>query len=111
LIGVFGVLSYMVGQQTPELGIRMALGATAAQVQWALFRQGLLPIGVGVAVGIAGALLLARFMQTLLFNVSATDALTFAAVVLLLAATGAAAAYLPTRRATRLDPVQALRAD
>jgi putative ABC transport system permease protein len=111
LIGVFGVLSYMVGQRTTELGIRMALGATASQVQWALFRQGLLPVAVGVAIGLTGAVVLARFMQTLLYSVSATDLTTFGAVVALLAATGAAAAYLPTRRATRLEPMQALRAE
>jgi putative ABC transport system permease protein len=111
IVGVFGVLSYMVGQQTTELGIRMALGATAAQVQWVLLRQGLLPVAVGVGVGIAGALLLSRFMQTLLFRVAAADAMTFAAAAALLAVTGMLAAYLPTRRATRLDPVQALRAE
>jgi putative ABC transport system permease protein len=111
VIGVFGVLSYMVGQQTSELGIRMALGATAGQVQWALFRQGLVPVATGVGVGLTAAVLLARYLRTLLFGVTATDAPTFAAVVALLAATGALAAYLPTRRATRLDPVRALRAE
>jgi putative ABC transport system permease protein len=111
IVGVFGVLSYAVGQQTTELGIRMALGATASQVQWALVKQGLVPVAIGVGLGISASLLLARFMQTLLFGVTATDTVTFAAVILLLIATGTAAAYLPTRRATRLDPVQALRAE
>ena len=111
IVGVFGVLSYTVGQQTTELGIRMALGATASQVQWALVKQGLVPVAVGLGLGISAALLLARFMQTLLFGVTATDTATFAAVIALLIATGTAAAYLPTRRATRLDPVQALRAE
>jgi len=101
----------MVGQQTTELGIRMALGATAVQVQWALFRQGLSPVAIGVGIGVTFALILARFMQNLLYSVSATDLTTFIAVVSVLAATGAVAAYLPTRRATRLDPMQALRAD
>jgi putative ABC transport system permease protein len=111
MVGVFGVLSYTVGQQTSELGIRMALGATASQVQWMLLKQGLLPVAVGVGLGIAAALLVARFMETLLFDVAATDGMTFALVAALLFATGTAAAYLPTRRATRLDPVQALRAE
>jgi putative ABC transport system permease protein len=111
IVGVFGVISYMVGQQTTELGIRMALGATAEQVQWMLLKQGLRPVAIGVCAGIIGALVLARFMQTLLFRVAATDITTFAGVVALVAATGVVAAYLPTRRATRLDPVQALRAE
>ena len=111
LVGVFGVLSYTVSQRTTELGIRMALGASAQQVTWNVLGQGLMPVGIGVAIGVAGALLLTRFMQSLLFGVTPTDPVTFAAVALLLGTTAAAAAYVPARRATRVDPVKALRAD
>ena len=109
IIGVFGVLSYTVNQQTTEIGIRMALGASGRNVVLLVLGQGLAPVMVGLAVGTAGALALTRFMETLLFGVAPTDALTFTAVVALLAATAAAAAYVPTRRATRVDPVRALR--
>jgi putative ABC transport system permease protein len=111
LVGVFGVLSYTVSQRTTELGIRMALGASAQQVTWNVLGQGLMPVGVGVAIGVAGALFLTRFMQSLLFGVTPTDPVTFAAVALLLGTTAAAAAYVPARRATHVDPVKALRAD
>jgi putative ABC transport system permease protein len=109
LVGVFGVLSYTVSQRTAELGIRMALGASAQQVTWSVLGQGLMPVGVGVVIGVGGALLLTRFMQSLLFGITPTDPLTFAAVALLLGGSAAAAAYVPARRATRLDPVKALR--
>jgi putative ABC transport system permease protein len=109
VIGVFGVLSYTVNQQTTELGIRMALGASARSVKLLVLGQGLMPVAAGVTVGIAGALALTRFMESLLFGVTATDPMTFGAVSLLLVAIAAAASYIPARRATRVDPVRVLR--
>jgi putative ABC transport system permease protein len=109
VIGVFGVLSYSVTQRTTELGIRMALGASTRSVKLLVLAQGLRPVAAGVAVGIAGGLALTRFMDTLLFGVGPTDPLTFVAVATLLAATAAIASYIPARRATRVDPVTALR--
>ena len=109
LIGVFGVLSYTVSQQTTEFGIRMALGANASTVQRHVLRRGMRPVLAGVLVGLAGAVSLAQFMRTLLFGVTPSDPATLLAVVALLVATAAVAAYLPARRATRVDPVQALR--
>jgi len=109
VMGVFGVLSYTVNQQTTEIGIRMALGASRRNVTMLVLGQGLAPVIVGLAAGAAGAVALTRFMETLLFGVTPTDSLTFGSVVTLLAATAAAAAYIPTRRATNVDPVRALR--
>ena len=109
VIGVFGVLSYSVTQRTTELGIRMALGASARSVKLLVLGQGMRPVAAGVAVGVAGALALTRFMATLLFGVTPTDPVTFATVAMLLAATAATASYIPARRATRVDPVTVLR--
>jgi putative ABC transport system permease protein len=109
VIGVFGVLSYSVTQRTTELGIRMALGASARSVKLLVLGQGMFPVAAGVAVGIGGAFGLTRFMATLLFGVTPTDPVTFAAVGTLLAATAAMASYIPARRATRVDPVTVLR--
>jgi putative ABC transport system permease protein len=109
VIGVFGVLSYTVAQQTPEFGIRLALGASANEVLWLVLARGLVPVAIGVGLGVAGAVGLSGFLRGLLFGVTATDPLTLGAVSLLLLATAAAAAYLPARRATRVDPVQVLR--
>jgi len=109
VIGVFGVLSYTVAQQASEFGIRMALGATADRVLWLVLARGLAPVAVGVALGMAGAIGLARVLRGLLFGVTPTDPATLASVTLILLATAATAAYLPARRATRIDPVQVLR--
>jgi putative ABC transport system permease protein len=109
LVGVFGVLSYTVSQRTVEFGIRMALGASPGDVRRHVLGRGLRPVFIGIGVGLAGALLLARFMTTLLFGVTATDPLTLAVVAALVAATAFVASYLPARRATRVDPVQVLR--
>ena len=109
VIGVFGVLSYTVNQQTTELGIRMALGASTRSVKLLVLTQGMLPVAAGVAIGVVGALGLTRFMDTLLFGVTPTDALTFALVSLLLVSVAALASYIPARRATRVDPVRVLR--
>jgi ABC-type antimicrobial peptide transport system permease subunit len=109
IVGVFGVLSYTVNQQTTELGIRMALGASARSVKLLVLGQGLAPVLAGIVFGIAGALLLTRFIESLLFGVTATDPVTFAVVSALLAGIAATASYIPARRATRVDPVRVLR--
>jgi putative ABC transport system permease protein len=109
IVGVFGVLSYTVNQQTAELGIRMALGASARQVKFLVLGQGLAPVLGGIALGVAGALALTRFMESLLFGVEATDPATFMSVSALLALIAAAATYIPARRATRVDPARVLR--
>jgi putative ABC transport system permease protein len=109
-VGLYGVLSYGITQRTHEIGIRMALGARAAHVRRMVVREALLMVVLGIIVGGAGVLALSRVMTSLLFETSATDPVTFAGVVLVLGAVGAVAAYLPARRATRVDPLIALRA-
>ncbi len=110
-IGIFGVMAYMVAQRTREIGIRIALGAEPARVQQLVVGRALrLAIG-GVVIGGVGALALTRVLESLLFGVSATDPVTFAAVALLLTAVALLASYLPARRATRVDPMIALRAE
>jgi putative ABC transport system permease protein len=108
-IGLYGVLAYAVAQRTHEIGIRMAMGARAADVIGMVLRQGLLSVMVGVLIGIAGSLALLRAMKSLLFGVKAHDPLTFAAVTALLIAVTLMASYLPARRAAKVDPTVALR--
>ena len=108
-VGIYGVISYLVGQRTHEIGIRVALGAERRDVMRLVLGQGARMALVGVAVGLAGALGLTRLMASQLFGVSPHDPLTFAAVALLLVAIALAACYFPARRATRVDPLIALR--
>ena len=110
-IGLYGVLSYTIAQRTHEIGIRMALGAQTRNVIRLVVRETAVLLVIGIAVGAAGALALSKVIATLLYEVSPTDPATFAAVVVLLAAVGAMAAYLPARRATRVDPLLALRSE
>jgi putative ABC transport system permease protein len=107
--GVFGVVAYSVSRRTREIGVRIALGAASSDVLGMILGQGLRTILVGVAIGIAGSLALTRAVESLLFGVTATDPLTFAAVTLLLVAAALVACYLPARRATKVDPMVALR--
>ena len=109
VVGIYGVLSYTVGQRTTELGVRMALGARAASLLGLVLRQGAWLVGAGLAVGVAAALLLTRFLASLLFGIPAVDPLTYVMVPLLLVAIGLAACTLPAVRATRISPVAALR--
>jgi putative ABC transport system permease protein len=108
-IGIFGVMNYSVTVRMHEIGIRVALGAKPAKVLMLILTQGLRLTVVGIGVGLIGALALTRLMSGLLFGVEATDPLTFAAIIGLLIVVAGIACYLPARRATRVDPVIALR--
>jgi predicted permease len=110
-IGIFGVMHYSVAYRTHEIGVRMALGARAMDVFGMVIRQGLLLAGIGVALGILGALWLTQALSGMLYGVTARDPVTFAAVALVLLATALAACYIPARRATRVDPMVALRCE
>jgi predicted permease len=110
-LGIYGVISYSVGQRAQEIGIRMALGASAGQLQRKIVLQTLGLAGIGMAIGGTGAWLLARAMSTLLYGVKATDPATFVGMAAVLTIVAAVAGYLPARRASRMDPMLALRAD
>lgn len=111
IIGLYGTTAYGVSQRTRELGIRLALGASARAVAWGVLRSALAVVLGGVAVGLAGAVILTRLLSTLLFDVSATDPLVLASMTVALLLVGAAASYLPARSATRVDPMVALRSE
>jgi putative ABC transport system permease protein len=108
-VGVFGVMAYSVSVRTREIGVRVALGAGHRDVLTMVLGQGLRTILIGIAIGLAGSLALTRALRSLLFGVTTTDPLTFVAVILLLVTTALLACYIPARRATKVDPMVALR--
>jgi predicted permease len=107
--GLYGVMAYIVAQRTREIGVRMALGASPHAVLLMMLREGGAMTAAGIAIGLGGALMLSRFLATLLFAVSATDPVVYAAVVALLGVVALAAVAVPSSRATRVDPLVALR--
>jgi ABC-type antimicrobial peptide transport system permease subunit len=108
-LGIYGVISYSVVQQTQEIGIRMALGATAGRVQAGILSQTLRLTVMGVAMGTVASLAVARLIASLLFDTAPTDPATFTAMMILLGSAALLAGFLPAQRASRLDPVNALR--
>jgi ABC-type antimicrobial peptide transport system permease subunit len=110
-VGVYGLLSYLVAQRTREMGIRMALGARSSTVVRLVVARGLAMALPGIALGLMAAYWLARLLDTLLFEITPTDPVTYAAVTLLFVLLAIAASYGPARRGTRADPVSVLRAE
>ena len=110
-IGVYGVIAYLVGQRSREIGIRIALGASSTAVMRMVVGEGVMMVGVGLVVGLGGALLLTQLMGALLFGVRATDPVTYVSVVVVLGAVALAASFLPAVRAARVDPALAMRAE
>ncbi len=108
-VGIYGVMTYGVSQRTREIGVRMALGAEAGDILKLVARNGLFLTAAGIAIGLAGATALTRFMSSILYEVSVTDPTTFGSTALLLAAVALVACFIPARRATRVNSVVALR--
>ena len=108
-VGLYGVMAYSVAQRTREIGIRMALGATQEEVRKMVLNAGAKMAGIGLAIGIVGALVLTRFMQSMLYDMKSHDPMTFVGVCVVLGAVALLASYIPARRATKVDPVVALR--
>ena len=110
-VGLYGVMSYMVASRTHEIGVRMAMGARGADVLTLVLGQGLRLTAIGLAIGLVGALMLTPLMRALLYGVSSRDALTYASVLIVLALVALVACLVPARRATKMDPVWALRGE
>jgi putative ABC transport system permease protein len=108
-IGLHAVIAYSVSRRTQEMGIRLAIGATARDILALVMRQGMRPLGIGLVIGLAGSLGVNRLLQSQLVQVSAADPLTYGIAVLVLAASAAVGCWIPARRAMKLDPLVALR--
>jgi putative ABC transport system permease protein len=108
-LGLYGVIAYSVAQRTHEIGIRMALGASRRNVVWLVLGQGMRLVGIGIALGVAGGAALSRALSAWLFGLSPFDPTAYVAVSLVLIAVALVATYLPARRATKVDPLVALR--
>ena len=110
-VGLYAVMAYSVTQRTSEIGLRMALGAQARQVEWMILRLGLIQLAMGLSVGLAGAMLVGSVMDSMLVGITPGDPMTFAAITTLLTIVSLAACLVPARRATQVDPLTALRAE
>jgi putative ABC transport system permease protein len=110
-IGIYGVMAHATQQRAPEIGVRLALGASRGSVSGMIVREGMLLVGAAIVIGAAGAAALSRFLQSLVFDLSTTDPLTFGATALLLAVTGLLACWLPARRASAVDPAATIRSE
>lgn len=110
-VGLYGVLSYVVAERTREIGVRMALGATAGAVRWLVMSQGARVVLAGLALGVAAAFASTRLLDALLYNVQAVDPVVFGVMSLIMTAVGLLASYMPARRASRVDPIESLRSD
>jgi ABC-type antimicrobial peptide transport system permease subunit len=108
-LGVYGVVAYSVSRRTNEIGVRMALGAHAAQVRWLVLRNGMIPVGIGLFAGVAAAAALTRLLQSMLFEIEPLDLPAFLLGPAILLAAAVAACLIPARRAARVDPLTALR--
>jgi putative ABC transport system permease protein len=108
-IGLYAVIAHSVGQRTQEIGVRVALGATASDVRRLVLREGVTPAAIGATAGLAGSLAVNRILQSQLVAVSPHDPLTLAGAIVTLAGVALIASHVPTRRATRIDPIVALR--
>jgi ABC-type antimicrobial peptide transport system permease subunit len=111
VIGIYGVIAYLVTQRSREIGIRLALGAAPTQLKWMFVRQGLVLTAVGAGVGLVTAIALTQWMSSLLFGVERLDPATYTAVLGVLVMAAATASYLPARRAAAVDPVETLTAE
>jgi ABC-type antimicrobial peptide transport system permease subunit len=111
VVGVYGVLSYTMSQRTQEVGVRVALGADGRRVTAMVVGEGMRLVGVAIAAGVAASVAAARLLQNQLYGVGANDVLTFSVVSLAMAIVAILACYVPARRASRVDPMVALRAD
>jgi ABC-type antimicrobial peptide transport system permease subunit len=111
IIGIYGVIAYVVSQRAREIGIRMALGAQVSEVRTMFLRQGLALSAVGLGVGLVAALALTRFMSSLLYGIRATDVATYVAAFAVILVAATLGTYLPARRATAIDPVETLKAE
>ena len=110
-VGIYAITSYSVTQRTQELGLRLALGAQASQISWLILRTGLWQLGVGLTLGLAAAYGVSQVLESLVAQIPAVDPVTFIAITLLLTVVMLTACLIPARRATRMDPVEALRVD
>jgi putative ABC transport system permease protein len=109
--GLYGVMAYSVAQRTQEIGVRMALGTGASQVSWMVLRRGLIQLAIGLTLGLAGAFAVSRVLRSVLVRITPSDPVTFVTIAVLLALVAIVACLVPARRATRVDPLVALRAE